>query len=417
MILYRARHLVSMDGPPVENGGILVSLGKIAAVGRFDDIRALVTQRESQIVDLGERILLPGLINAHCHLELTPMLYTVLTETSFAKWIQRINAAKRHFSDDDYLAGIEKGATQLAQSGTTTVLNIESYPELLNRLPVLPTRVWWFYEMLDVRLRIHDDSSMRGAMSIFHSPENSGMRHFGLSPHAPYTASPALFRLALEAARSDGLPFTTHVAESQEEMQMFRDASGPLFDFLASLGRPMEDCGGTTPFRTLVEKGMIDPFSILVHLNELDASDFSLIPRFTAGHALQVVHCPKSHAFFHHSPFPFERLRDLGARISLGTDSLASNSTLDMFSEMRTFAKIYPTVSPVEILRMVTLNPARSINLEKTLGSLRIGAWADAIAIPAPKNGRDIFASILHHGENSHPAVDWMLVNGTEVSL
>ncbi|HEY5895689.1 MAG TPA: amidohydrolase family protein [Chthoniobacterales bacterium] len=415
MILYRARHLVSMNGPPIENGGILVLGGKIAAAGRFDDIRVFVTEQKARVIDLGERILLPGLINAHCHLEFTPMLNTVLTATSFTKWIQRINAAKRHFSDDDYLAGIQDGTRQLARSGTTTILNIESFPELLNRLPKLPVRIWWFYEMLDVRLRTHDDVSMQGAISIFQSQACDDMRHSGLSPHAPYTASPALFHLALQAARAGKLPLTTHAAESREEMQMFRNASGPLYDFLASLGRPMNDCGATTPFRTLVENGMIDPQSILVHLNELDASDFSLIPRFTRGHALQVVHCPKSHAFFRHSPFPFENLRDLGANISLGTDSLASNSTLDMFAEMRTFAETNPQVSPVEILRMVTVNPARSINLEKTLGSLRSGAWADAIAIPAPKNGRDIFESILHHGKYSHPAVDWMLVNGTEV--
>lgn len=415
MNLYRARHLVSMEGPPVENGGVLVSDGKIAAVGSFKEVRVFFPGPRDKIVDLGERVLLPGFINAHCHLELTPLLNTVLTETSFAKWIQRINAAKRHFSDDDYLAGIKDGAWRLARSGTTTVFNIESYPELLNRLPELPLRVWWFYEMLDVRLRAHDNSSMHGAMSIFHPANASGMRHFGLSPHAPYTASPELFCLALQAARAAKMPFTTHVAESRDEMQMFRDASGPLFDFLAALGRPMGDCGGTTPFRRLVENGMIDPHSILVHLNELDAADFSLIPAFVGGKALQVVHCPKSHGFFRHSPFPFERLCELGANISLGTDSLASNSTLNMFAEMRAFAKTHPTVSPVEILRMVTVNPARSINLEKTLGSFRNGAWADAIAIPAPKNGRDIFESILHHGSNSHPAVDWSLINGTEV--
>lgn len=407
MILYRCRHLVSMDRPPLEDGGLVVSGGKVLATGRFDD---LLPGHAGQVVDLGDVIVLPGLINAHCHLEYTQMRNLNLTQRSFAKWIQRINAAKRNLSDDDYLDGIRQGAAELLRHGTTSVLNIESYPELLVRLPELPLRVWWFYELIDIRLRQHSRESMHGAMMVFDEPTQDRVRH-GLSPHAPYTASKRLYQLSRDAARVAGLPLTTHIAESSEEMTMFRDGSGPLFDFLCQLGWRADGVGGRTPFQYAVENEMIAPDALLVHLNELDDSDLELIPRFTAGGALQVAHCPKSHRFFGHRAFCYEELVGLGANISLGTDSLASNDSLDLFAEMRAFAQIHPRVSAERILEMVTINPAKSLHLENSLGRLIPGAFADAIAIPAPKNPRDIFEAILHYDRT----VTWMLINGQEI--
>lgn len=408
MILYRARHLVSMDSPPIEDGGLLVEGDQIVALGKYDDLAA---QHAGRKVDLGEVILMPGLINAHCHLEFSSLRHLILTQTTFAKWIQRINAAKRNLTDDDYLAATLAGAAELLRHGTTTVVNIESFPELLDREPKLPLRTWWCYEMLDIRQRNHSEESMRGALRFFH-PAESELTHFALSPHAPYTASAELYRLSTAAAEAGDLLVTTHVAESSEEMQMLLDATGPLYEFLESLGRDMSDCGGMTPLRYVIEYGCLKPDALLVHLNELSADDYALLARWSQGEMIHVVHCPKSSQFFQHGVFPYEKLLAANANISLGSDSLASNDKLDLFAEMRRFAEAFPDVAPVEIVEMVTRNPARSLRQPDKLGVLRPGAWADAIAIPAGDiRTSEVYETIL---QNKRP-IPWMMIAGEVV--
>src|SRR5205823_564138 len=138
---------------------------------------------------------------------------------SFTQWVQRINALKRSFHDDDFLAAIARGFTELKTWGATTVLNVESLPELMHKLPPPPIRTWWFYEMIDVRHRITTDDVMAGA-DVFFRRHADWLGGFGLSPHSPYTASAALYRLANECAHKMGMLMTTHIAESAEEEEM-----------------------------------------------------------------------------------------------------------------------------------------------------------------------------------------------------
>ena len=211
--------------------------------------------------------------------------------------------------------------------------NIESLPELLPLLPVPPLRTWWFLELIDVRQRINGDETLLGALSFFEQhPEWLG--GFGLSPHAPYTASVDLYRLARACGDTHGMLATTHIAESVEEHEMFTHASGPLYDFLAEMGRDNSDCGQGSALSHLVEHGVIGSNWIIAHLNYLQDYDYELVAQSGAS----VVHCPKCHAYFGHAPFPLRELRDYGVNICLGTDSLASNNALDMRSEMREVA-------------------------------------------------------------------------------
>ena len=130
----------------------------------------------------------------------------------------------------------------------------------------------------------------------------------------------------------------------------------------------------------------------MAHLNELTESDFELLERSNS--KFHVVHCPRSHNYFGHSPFAFDRLRSLGFNICLGTDSLASNESLSLFDEMRAFQKKFPRVSPEEIFQMVTVNPARALRCENALGQIRPGFGADLIAVPC-STSTDIFEQIL----------------------
>ena len=143
----------------------------------------------------------------------------------------------------------------------------------------------------------------------------------------------------------------------------------------------------------------------MAHLNELTESDFELLERSNS--KFHVVHCPRSHNYFGHSPFAFDRLRSLGFNICLGTDSLASNESLSLFAEMRVFQKNFPQVSPEEIFRMVTVNPARALRQENALGQIRPGFGADLIAVPC-SSSTNIFEQILAFDA----PVSWAMVNG-----
>lgn len=398
--LLRARHVLPLHSPPIADGAVLVREGRIAAVGRFADLRGM-----GEVVDLGEQVLLPGLINAHCHLDYTGMRGAILAPESFTAWIGRINALKRECTEDDYLRGIRDGFAECLRTGTTSLLNIEAFPELLPRLDTPPVRTWWCYELIDIRRRLPTDEIIDGALAFF-GDHPGWLGGFGLSPHAPYTASRELYQLAAQAARAHGMPITTHLGESIDEHLMFLEAAGPLHDFLRGLGRPMEDCGrGESALTGLQQCGAIDASCVVAHLNLVTQRDEELLASGGPLHGLSVVHCPSSHAYFQHPEFNYGLLRDLGANVCLGTDSLASASSLNLFAETRFFARFQPGVSPGELLDLITRHPAAALGAAGRLGVLTPGAEADMIALPlAPK--RDVVEAVVF--EPCEPSSVWV---------
>ena len=404
-MIVRARVVVTMDGPPIENGAVVISGARIVDVARFSELSK--THSREEVVDLGDQALLPGLINAHCHLDYTCLRGKIARQKSFTAWIQAINAEKWKLSTEDYIASINAGFLEAKRFGTTTIANLTAFPELVSQLEP-PIRTWWFAELIDVR----HPSRAKGIVDLAIDQLKS-QEHWGLAPHAPFTASEDLYRRCEEIAPV----LTTHLAESREEMEMFRDAKGLLYDFLTKIGRDRTDCGHKTPVARFSEIlgrggspnrlpaiGVNRPY-LVVHLNELEKNDFGLLAAST--NQFSVVHCPRSHDYFGHSPFQFEKLRDAGFNICLGTDSLASNDDLSLFAEMRAFQKEFPRVSAEEILKMATLNPARALRQQDALGKIQRGTMADLIAVPIEKMN-SIFEDIIAFG---HPA-SWSMVGG-----
>ena len=407
-MIFRARFILPIDGPPIENGAVSVKGNRVAAVGGVEEIRAA---HSGEVTDLGEVVLMPGLINAHCHLDYSMMRHAIHPQKNFAEWVKRINALKRGLDDDDYLAAIGKGFAEAKHWGTTTIGNIESFPELMLRLPPSPLRTWWFHEMIDIRHRLPTERALAGALSFF-AARTRPLDFFGLSPHAPYTASATLYKLARECAGQLAMPLTTHVAESREEYEMFRGKTGPLYEFLDGLQRPMADCGGHSPFTYLWRSGAIDAGWILVHMNELDEEDFAILGGLPCGGGPHVVHCPGSHRYFGHTPFQFRRLHGMGVNVCVATDSLASTFSLSLLGELRLLQRTNPWLTPEELLRTVTVNPARALQRGDDLGKIAVGAVADLIAIPASGSVGDLHEEIISY---TRP-VPWMMIDGNVVS-
>lgn len=398
-MIVRAKVVVTMDGPPIEDGAVAISDERIIDVGRFTDVSKRNSREE--VVDLSEQVLLPGLINAHCHLDYTCLRGRILRQNSFTDWIRAINAEKANLTAEDYVASINEGFAKAKRFGTTTIANLTAFPELVSQVQS-PIRTWWFAELMDVRQPLSAENL--NALSI---QVSRATKSWGLAPHAPFTASADLYRCCEEIAQRENVLLTTHLAESREEMSMFRDGKGELYDFLREIGRDMTDCGQATPLKHFVGRlGETSlPVWLLVHVNELSESDFDLLAQTTVNSS--VVHCPRSHGYFRHSPFQLQKLRELGFNICLGTDSLASNDDLSLFAEMRVFQREFPDVRPEEVLEMVTVNAARALREQDSLGRIRRGFIADLIAVPAYRS-----ASLCEMLLEFDGPVRWSMVGG-----
>ena len=396
-MIIRARTVLCLSRPPIEDGAVLVAGSRIRAVGTWRELQSAPRQR---VVDLKDVILLPGLVNAHCHLDYTDMGGKLPPPRTFLDWIPLITAAKSGWSYSDYARSWLNGANMLLHSGTTTVADIEVMPDLLPEVwEATPLRVFSFLEMTGIRARRDPAEILRETSDKLASLKHPRNRT-GLSPHAPYSTRPELLRLAGQLARKRRWRVCTHVAESEQEFEMFMHGQGAMHDWLRRNERDNSDCGRGSPVRHMERQHLLNENLLAIHVNLLARGDAELLGR----HRVNVVHCPRSHDYFRHPPFMRQRLARAGANVCLGTDSLATTRkngkhrlTLDMFEEMRALAGKDTALRPEEILRMATVNGARALGLAGKIGELSPRAQADLIAIPFNGKKSHAFASVLAH--------------------
>lgn len=395
-MLIRARAVLPVTRAIIPDGAVFVSNGRILAVGRWRDLKAL----KPRAVDLGDCILLPGLINAHCHLDYTMMAGTMPPPRRFTDWLKQIVTSKAEWDLEDYRKSWTLGAEMLLRTGTTTVADIEAFPALLpGQWNSTPLRVLSFLEMIGITNRRTPEEilgeALRKAESLKHP-----LCSAHLSPHSPYSTRPALLRLVAEASGRKGLLVSTHVAESYLEYQMFARSRGEMHRWIRRSGRDMSDCGKGSPVKHYASCGLLSGHVIAAHVNYLGLQD----PARLADSGTHVVHCPRSHEYFRHHRFPLGRLSRAGVNVCLGTDSLASvckarhqDVELNMFDEMRVLARNHRSLTAKQILRMATVNGACALGLAKKAGELTPGAFADIIAVPFSGPMRQVYPAVLQH--------------------
>jgi cytosine/adenosine deaminase-related metal-dependent hydrolase len=303
----------------------------------------------------------------------------------------------------------------LERTGTTTVADVEAVPELLPEVwSSTSLRVFSFLEMTGVKSRRKPSEILREAAAKIKSLA-SARGSAGLSPHALYSTMPKLLRETAVLARLRRWRVTMHLAESLAEHEMYAGQRGPMFDWLKRQ-RDMSDCEGRSPVQQARHDGLLGANFLAIHANYLDEADVAALAKSGSS----VVHCPRSHAYFGHAAFPFERLREAGVNVCLGTDSLASvwvtrraKPELNMFTEMRTFAAAHSGVSPETIVRMGTHHGARALGWEKQAGGLFEQAWADMIAIPYHGRMDEACAAVVHHtGPVTASVIDGKWIHG-----
>jgi cytosine/adenosine deaminase-related metal-dependent hydrolase len=388
-VILRARILWPVGRPPIADGAVVVHGKLLAAVGPWTEIRL---QFQEPVMDLGEVVLLPGLINAHCHLDYTRMCGIPALQP-FPDWIKALLALKAQAGYSDFAEAWLTGAAMLLRAGTTTVGDIEAVPELLPEVwTATPLRVISFLELTIVKSRRAPALVLREA-EVAIDKLKSERNVAWLSPHAPYSTTAPLLAETARLARRRNWRTTMHVAESQEEFEMFKRRRGALFKWLKNQ-RDMEDCGRGTPMAWLEHCGLLGDNFLAVHANYLEPADIQALARSGSS----VVHCPRSHAYFGHQHFPYDSLVAAGVNVCLGTDSLASVATkphqtpkLSLFDEMQTFASAHPAVAPPTIVEMATRNAALALGRAGLVGELEdlVGFFQALLGADVKPNSRN----------------------------
>lgn len=392
-LLIRAERAVTLDEGAscvMDDAAVLVEGDMIRAVGDADEIKAPGTD----VLKLDGMTLLPGLINAHCHLDYTSLRGALPAGAPFLMWMLSIITAKRRMRVGDYEASARAGLAEALRFGTTTVFDVscEAGRYAVTRVACeTPVRIAFFGEVLGLN-PLMAGRRMRRFGRAFDAAVGESFIARGMSPHAVYTLSRRLLRLVERELRCRPVPMTIHVLESSDEPRL----------------RPW--CDPKDAVRILDGRGLLSESVLAVHVNYPSDDDVAVLAR----RGVSVVHCPGSHRFFGHAPFPAERLREAGVPICLGTDSLASNERLDMLREMRLLLDAHPAFSNEEALRTVTTAPARFLGLDGRLGVLKAGALADMIAVPTggastgPCGVEEACASVVRH-EGEMP---WVMIGG-----
>lgn len=380
---YTARWVLPVSAPPIPDGAVLVDEnGTIAAVGAADQVPVGSANRD---IALGDVVLLPGLVNVHAHPELT-VFRGLIEDLPFPDWVARLQQTKARaaLSPEDWRVSARLGLFEAAAAGITTVAATEDSGASARALADVGLRGVVYQEvfgpapeqaeaaLVDLRTRVD-------ALRAF----ESDLVRVGVSPHAPFTVSDALFEGTASFALAEGLPVAVHVAESRAESLLVRRGSGPFADRLSARGIDIEPRAASTV--ALLERlGVLETRPLLIHCVRVRAPDIARI----AAHGASVAHCPIANARLGHGLAPLEAMSAAAIRIGLGTDSVASNNRMDLFEEARA-AHLMARArgrSPValaadSLLRLVTIGGARVLGLDDRIGSLEPGKDADLCAI------------------------------------
>jgi cytosine/adenosine deaminase-related metal-dependent hydrolase len=390
MIIIADKILISADEDPREDHALLVRGNSIAAIGQRD--RIIRTHSRDRILRFERGVLLPGLVNLHAHLEL-PALMTSLRSNGYASWVLSLLKAKAGLTAQDYISAARNNVRELIRSGTTTVAEISTH----NVSPAI-------LEKSGLRAVVyHEIISMRPGSAVTFVPrrrDTTLIRH-GLSPHSPHTVSGQALDFLHRYAKEHRLPLCMHVAESKDELLLFQRRKSGLETLYAAAGwdRAWAPRAGSS-FQYLDGLGMLGPGFLAVHAVQAGTDDISIIARTGAS----VAHCPRSNRALRVGTMDLRAMLDAGVPVGLGTDSLASAPTLNLWDEMRAAYAMHRSrrLAPADILNMATRGGAEALGMQQRIGTLEKGKQADCIVLPLPrKDTGNLCSDLLRETKSS----------------
>jgi len=360
---------VPVDRPPLRDGWITIRADRIVALGSG--------RPESESVDLGDAIILPGLVNAHTHLEFSDLEAPLgFPGQPLPNWIRAVLAWRRGAPPRE--PAIAAGLAESAAAGVTLLADIVQPTERASLRCEPPLQLVGLLELLGLG---EERRRQLEALAAEHLADPGLAAHVlpGLSPHAPYSTHPDLVAAAVRVAGDK--PVAMHLAESREELELLATGEGPFRALLEDLGvwAPQVFAGGRRVFDYL-QRLAAAPRSLVIHGNYLSDDEIA----FVASHAerMSVVYCPRTHEYFGHEPYPLARMLAAGVSVAVGTDSRASNPNLNLLGELQAIHRLHPQLAPGQIMELGTLAGARALGLEAEQGSLTPGKLANLAVLP-----------------------------------
>jgi len=385
-MLLAARYVLPVAAPHIENGAVLVQDGRILEIGELASMR--LAHPDEPVRDFGLAALMPGFVDLHTHLEYSAMRGLV-DDLPYAEWKLQVMEKERALAPQDWEDAAMLGALEALRSGITTVADITDSGASLRAVNASGMRAFVYRE---VQTMDHNriDAVMDAAQSDigeWASSADKDLVTLGIAPHSAYSCHPELFRRVSDYAISTGTPVTTHLAGSREEYEFVKYGSSVLaFEYRQKWGSDIPWLPtGVSPVRYVLQWGLMDvPELLAVHCTQIDDEDIDVI----ATRDVAVAFCPRCNAKLGMGVLPVRKLLNRGVRVGIGTDSPASNNTVDMFDEMRIGLLIQRAVDAHsqfhvarKFVKLATLDAARALRLERTVGSLEPGKAADIIAV------------------------------------
>lgn len=365
--------VIPVGAPPIANAAVVVADGVITALTARADVDA------DELVDYGEAAILPGLVNAHTHLEYAA--FGALDDgVDFGPWMLGQIRRMTRLGADGLRESARLGALACLRSGVTAIGDCAYDGAALDAARDAGLRGVVHYETFGreparalARLAALDDLEARTGERI----------RIGVSPHAPYTVARDALVAVAACARERGLRLATHVAESRAELEALAAGTGPLVDAYAAVGLTLARYD-EHPVAALVPDPLVGRDATLVHCVEIGDEEIGLI----AAAGVNVVTCPRSNAQLGCGAAPVTALRAAGVPVALGTDSPSSALDFDLFAELRALIATARTrerraaaLSAADALAMATIDGARVLGLEDEVGSLAVGKRADFVAV------------------------------------
>jgi cytosine/adenosine deaminase-related metal-dependent hydrolase len=329
--------------------------------------------------DLGNVALIPGLVNAHTHLDLSGArgLIPPTAPDHFTDWLRGVIAFRRTRTPEQVQADIKAGLAECLRSGTTLLGDISSDGGSWDALAAARTRAVVFREVIGLSEKRFEEAA-RNVLRWVYKEQHQGTETCqpGVSPHAPYSCRATELPNLTNILPRMGDRMTIHLAETPGELELLRNRSGGFVVFLAELGA-WDPSGLAWSPEQILDFTRGAKHALFAHCNYLS-------PKTVFSPGQSIVYCPRTHAAFKHSPHPFREFLARGVRVCLGTDSLASNPDLDILVEARFIHALYPDFPGDQLLEMATLAGAEALGWAAECGSLEAGKWADMVAVPLP---------------------------------
>jgi cytosine/adenosine deaminase-related metal-dependent hydrolase len=358
--------VLPVEGAPIEGGAVAIEDRFVVAVGTDHELGP-ATQR------FEDAAIVPGFVNAHSHVEYA--VYGGFGDGlgDFAEWIHLHTLRKRRIAWDDYVAIARLGIAESLRSGVTTIGDCSYSGATAAAADELGVRALVYLEVFG--------EEPEDALSQFDTLHERAAGHasyrvrLGVSPHAPYSISPAVYR----ACARLGLPVATHISESESEVRYLQDGGGAWAPIPWLVEPP-----GTTGTRLLARAGVLGPRVLAAHVVVVGEEEIGIL----AEHDVSVVHCPRSNAFVGCGIAPLRELREAGLRVGIGTDGVSSSPSHDYFEELRVALMLArarerrpDALTPAEVLELGTLGGAAALGLDAEIGSLAPGKRADLTVV------------------------------------